>query len=98
MLTIGLEILEDAPDVVAVIAAIGGGRFDYGTGERGESASKPKVKVWERNRKRRAGRIVIREQSPQALPDGSIVCLMGGGKIFFTDWERMRPGGWFNCR
>ena len=43
--TIGLESLEDAPDVVAVIAAIGGGGLITGLGS-AVKALKPKVKVW----------------------------------------------------
>src|SRR5207247_3354751 len=42
---IGLEILEDAPDVVTVIAAIGGGGLLTGLGS-AVIALKPEVKVW----------------------------------------------------
>src|SRR5438045_9633757 len=42
--TIGLEILEDEPDVVTVIAAIGGGGLITGLG-RAVKALKPEVKV-----------------------------------------------------
>src|SRR5207237_7704422 len=43
--TLGLEILEDAPDVLAVTAAIGGGGLLTGVGSAIE-ALKPEVKVW----------------------------------------------------
>jgi threonine dehydratase len=43
--TMGLEILEDAPDTVAVIAGIGGGGLVTGVGS-AIKALKPEVKVW----------------------------------------------------
>ena len=43
--TMGLEILEDAPDVAAVICAIGGGGLMAGVGS-AMKALKPEVKVW----------------------------------------------------
>src|SRR5579872_1107611 len=43
--TMGLEILEDAPDVAAVIGAIGGGGLITGVGS-AIKALKPAVKVW----------------------------------------------------
>src|SRR5216117_3642490 len=43
--TMGLEILEDAPDVVTVIAAIGGGGLITGLGS-AIKALKPEAKVW----------------------------------------------------
>src|SRR5271169_12851 len=43
--TMGLEILEDAPDTVAVIAAIGGGGLITGVGS-ALKARNPGIKVW----------------------------------------------------
>ena len=43
--TMGLEILEDAPDTVAVIAAIGGGGLVTGVGS-ALKARNPGIKVW----------------------------------------------------
>lgn len=43
--TMGLEILEDAPDTVAVIAAIGGGGLITGVGS-ALKAMNPAIKVW----------------------------------------------------
>src|SRR6516165_161936 len=43
--TMGLEILEDAPDAVAVIAAIGGGGLITGIAS-AIKARKPQIKVW----------------------------------------------------
>ena len=43
--TMGLEILEDAPDTVAVIASIGGGGLIAGVGS-AIKALRPEIKVW----------------------------------------------------
>src|SRR5881296_957700 len=43
--TMGLEILEDAPDTVAIIAAIGGGGLITGVAS-AVKALRPKIKVW----------------------------------------------------
>ena len=43
--TMGLEILEDAPDTVAVIASIGGGGLITGVGS-AIKALKPEIKIW----------------------------------------------------
>jgi len=43
--TMGLEILEDAPDTAAVIASIGGGGLITGVGS-AIKALKPEIKVW----------------------------------------------------
>jgi len=69
--TIGLEILEDAPDVVAVIAAIGGGGLITGLGS-AVKALKPEVKVGERNRKqRRRAHCRSRNNRHRPSPGGS---------------------------
>src|SRR5438270_13259096 len=63
--TIGLEILEDTPDVVAVIAAIGGGGLITGLGS-AVKALKPEVKVWGAEPETAApGALSFAKQSPQ---------------------------------
>jgi threonine dehydratase len=91
--TIGLEILEDAPDVVAVIAAIGGGGLITGLGS-AVKALKPKVKVWGAEPETAApGALSFANQSPQAFTGWkqSFVDGAGGKNIFPRMWERMRP-------
>jgi threonine dehydratase len=91
--TIGLEILEDAPDVVAVIAAIGGGGLITGLGS-AVKALKPEVKVWGAEPETAApGALSFAKQSPQAFTEWkqSFVDGAGGKNIFPRMWERMRP-------
>jgi threonine dehydratase len=91
--TIGLEILEDAPDVVAVIAAIGGGGLITGLGS-AVKALKPRVKVWGAEPETAApGALSFAKQSPQKFPEWqqSFVDGAGGKSIFPRMWERMRP-------
>src|SRR6185503_19936992 len=91
--TVGLEILEDAPDVVAVIAAIGGGGLITGLGS-AVKALKPKVKVWGAEPETAApGALSFAKQSPQAFTGWkqSFVDGAGGKNIFPRMWERMRP-------
>ena len=60
--TMGLEILEDAPDAAAVIGGVGGGGLITGVGS-AIKALKPDIKVWTRRaRDRRAGRAVLRRR------------------------------------
>ena len=91
--TIGLEILEDAPDVVAVIAAIGGGGLITGLGS-AVKALKPKIKVWGAEPETAApGALSFAKQSPQKFTEWqqSFVDGAGGKSIFPRMWERMRP-------
>ena len=91
--TIGLEILEDAPDVGAIIAAIGGGGLITGLGS-AVKALKPKVKVWGAEPETAApGALSFAKQSPQAFTGWkqSFVDGAGGKNIFPRMWERMRP-------
>ena len=91
--TMGLEILEDAPDMVAVIAAIGGGGLITGVGS-AIKALKPEVRVWsaEPDTAAPAARSFAMG-SPQAFPDwkASFVDGAGGQSVFPRMWERMRP-------
>jgi threonine dehydratase len=92
--TIGLEILEDAPDVVAVIAAIGGGGLITGLGS-AVKALKPKVKVWGAEPETAApGALSFAKQSPQAFTGWkqSFVDGAGGKNIFPRMWEPVSDG------
>lgn len=91
--TLGLEILEDAPDVVTVTAAIGGGGLLTGVGS-ALKALKPEVKVWGAEPETAApGALSFAKQSPQVFTQWkqSFVDGAGGKSIFPRMWERMRP-------
>jgi threonine dehydratase len=91
--TLGLEILEDAPDVMTVIAAIGGGGLLTGIGS-AIKALKPEVKVWGAEPETAApGALSFAKQSPQVFTQWkqSFVDGAGGKSIFPRMWERMRP-------
>ncbi|HEV8199968.1 MAG TPA: threonine/serine dehydratase [Candidatus Polarisedimenticolia bacterium] len=91
--TMGLEILEDAPDTAAVIAAIGGGGLITGVAS-AVKALKPDVKVYgaepetaaPMTRSLAAGR-------PETFPEwkASFVDGAGGQSVFPRMWERMKP-------
>src|SRR5438046_6186325 len=90
--TIGLEILEDAPDVVAVIAAIGGGGLITGLGS-AVKALKPKVKVWGAEPETAApGALSFGEQSQKGFTQWqqSFVDGAGGKNVFARMLEGMR--------
>lgn len=91
--TLGLEILEDAPDVDTVIVAIGGGGLLTGVGS-AIKALKPEVKVWGAEPETAApGALSFAKQSPQVFTHWkpSFVDGAGGKSIFPRMWERMRP-------
>jgi threonine dehydratase len=91
--TLGLEILEDAPDVLTVTAAIGGGGLLTGVGS-AIKALKPEVKVWGAEPETAApGALSFAKQSPQVFAEWkqSFVDGAGGKSIFPRMWERMRP-------
>jgi len=91
--TIGLEIVEDAPDVATVIAAIGGGGLLTGLGS-AVKALKPEVKVWGAEPETAApGALSFAKQSPQTFTEWkqSFVDGAGGKSIFPRMWQRMRP-------
>jgi threonine dehydratase len=91
--TLGLEILEDAPDVASVIVAIGGGGLLTGVGS-AIKALKPEVKVWGAEPETAApGALSFAKQSPQIFAHWkqSFVDGAGGKSIFPRMWERMRP-------
>jgi len=91
--TMGLEILEDAPDTVAVIAGIGGGGLITGVGS-AIKALKPEVKVWGAEPETAApAALSFSMGSPQVFKDWkySFVDGAGGQSMFPRMWERMKP-------
>jgi threonine dehydratase len=91
--TIGLEILEDAPDTTAVIAAVGGGGLIAGVGS-AVKALAPGVKLYAVEPETAAPLSVsLVRGSPQSF-DGwqaSFVDGAGGKSVFPRMWERMKP-------
>ena len=91
--TMGLEILEDAPDTVAVIASIGGGGLITGVGS-AIKALKPEVRIWGVEPETAApAALSFAKGSPQVFPDwkSSFVDGAGGQSLFPRMWERMKP-------
>jgi threonine dehydratase len=91
--TMGLEILEDAPDVAAVIASIGGGGLITGVAS-AIKALRPEVKVFGVEPETAAPAALSFEKgSPQVFPDwkSSFVDGAGGQSMFPRMWERMEP-------
>jgi threonine dehydratase len=91
--TMGLEILEDAPDAVAVIAAIGGGGLITGVGS-AVKALKPEIRVWGAEPETAAPvALSFARGSPQAFKEwkATFVDGAGGQSVFPRMWERMKP-------
>lgn len=91
--TMGLEILEDAPDTVAVIAAIGGGGLITGVGS-AVKALDPSIKVWGAEPETAApAALSFAAGSPQVFKDWkpSFVDGAGGQSVFPRMWQRMQP-------
>jgi threonine dehydratase len=91
--TVGLEILEDAPDVKAVIGAIGGGGLITGVGS-SIKALRPDVKVFGAEPETAApAALSHRMGSAQEFKDWkpSFVDGAGGKSVFPRMWERMKP-------
>ena len=91
--TMGLEILEDAPDTAAVIASIGGGGLITGVGS-AIKALKPQTKVFGVEPETAAPAALSFEKgSPQAFTNwkASFVDGAGGQSMFPRMWERMKP-------
>jgi len=91
--TMGLEILEDAPDTAAVIASIGGGGLIAGVGS-AIKALKPEVRVWGAEPETAApAALSFARGSPQVFQEwqASFVDGAGGQSVFPRMWERMRP-------
>ncbi len=91
--TMGLEILEDAPDTAAIIAAIGGGGLITGVGS-AVKALKPAIRVWGAEPETAAPAALSFERgSPQVFTNwqGSFVDGAGGKSVFPRMWQRMKP-------
>ena len=90
--TMGLEILEDAPDTVAVIASIGGGGLITGVAS-AIKALRPEIKIFGVEPETAAPAALSFEKgSPQAFTNwkASFVDGAGGQSMFPRMWERMR--------
>ena len=90
--TMGLEILEDAPDVRAVVAGIGGGGLIVGVAS-ALKALKPDVKIIGAEPETAAPAALSHKMgSPQKFNDWqlSFVDGAGGQSMFPRMWERMR--------
>ena len=91
--TMGLEIVEDCPEVRTVICAIGGGGLVTGVGS-AIKAKKPEAKVLGAEPETAAPyALSLREGSPQKYNDwqASFVDGAGGKSVTERMWQRMRP-------
>jgi len=91
--TIGLEILEDAPDVRTVITAIGGGGLISGVGS-AIKAKRPDVPVLGAEPETAAPyALSLREGGPRKFTEwqASFVDGAGGKSVTERMWQRMRP-------
>jgi threonine dehydratase len=91
--TMGLEILEDAPDTRAVITAIGGGGLITGVAS-AIKALRPDIKIYGAEPETAAPfALSLREGGPRPFPDweASFVDGAGGQSVTERMWERMRP-------
>lgn len=90
--TMGLEILEDAPDTTAVIAAIGGGGLIAGVAS-AVKALKPSIKVWGAEPETAApAALSFSAGSAQVFKEwkASFVDGAGGQSLFPRMWERIK--------
>ncbi|MEP6937717.1 MAG: pyridoxal-phosphate dependent enzyme [Chthoniobacterales bacterium] len=91
--TMGLEILEDAPDTAAVIASIGGGGLIAGVGS-AIKALRPEIKIWGAEPETAApAALSFAAGSPQVFENWkpSFVDGAGGRSVFPRMWDRMKP-------
>jgi threonine dehydratase len=91
--TMGLEIVEDLPNVAAVICGVGGGGLITGVGS-AVKALKPEVKVFAAEPDTAAPFAAsLAAGSPQKFPGwkASFVDGAGGQSVFPRMWERMKP-------
>ncbi len=91
--TMGLEILEDAPDTVAVIASIGGGGLITGVGS-AIKALNPGIRLWgaEPETAAPAARsFAMGSAQPFTEWEASFVDGAGGRSVFPRMWQRMQP-------
>lgn len=90
--TMGLEILEDAPETAAVIASIGGGGLITGLGS-ALKALRPEIKIFGVEPETAAPMsLSLAAGSPQEFKDwqASFVDGAGGQSVFPRMWERMK--------
>ncbi len=91
--TMGLEILEDAPDTKAIIASIGGGGLITGVAS-AIKAIKPEIKIFGAEPETAApAALSFAKGSPQVFKDwkASFVDGAGGQSMFPRMWDRMKP-------
>jgi threonine dehydratase len=91
--SMGLEILEDAPDTVAIIAAIGGGGLITGVAS-AVKALRPEIRMWGAEPETAApAALSFAKGSPQVFPDwkATFVDGAGGKSVFPRMWQRMQP-------
>jgi threonine dehydratase len=91
--TIGFEILEDAPDTAAVVAAIGGGGLIAGVGSAVKALS-PGIHVWGAEPETAApAALSFSMGSAQVFKDwkASFVDGAGGQSLFPRMWDRIKP-------
>jgi threonine dehydratase len=91
--TMGLEIVEDCPDVAALICAIGGGGLITGVGS-AVKALKPDVRVFGAEPETAAPyALSLREGGPRRFEawQPSFVDGAGGQSVTERMWQRMRP-------
>ena len=91
--TMGLEILEDAPDTAAIIGAIGGGGLITGVAS-AVKALRPEIKVWGAEPETAApAALSFAKGSAQVFSDwkATFVDGAGGKSVFPRMWQRMQP-------
>src|SRR5213596_1248247 len=91
--TMGLEILEDAPDTVAIIAALGGCGLVTGVAS-AVKALRPEIKVWGAEPETAApAALSFAKGSPQVFLEwrATFVDGAGGQSVFPRMWQRMQP-------
>ncbi|MGZ8363187.1 MAG: threonine ammonia-lyase, partial [Caulobacteraceae bacterium] len=91
--TMGLEILEDAPDTAAVIGGVGGGGLITALGS-AMRALRPEIKVWSAEPETAAPfSLSLANETPMEFGGWthSFVDGAGGRSVFPRMWERMRP-------
>jgi threonine dehydratase len=91
--TMGLEILEDAPETKAIIASIGGGGLITGVASAIKSI-KPEIKIFGAEPETAApAALSFERNSPQVFKNwkASFVDGAGGQSVFPRMWERMKP-------
>jgi len=90
--TMGMEILEDAPDVSAIICSVGGGGLITGIGS-AIKALKPEVRIWGAEPETAAPlALSLTKQSPQRFESWTASFVDGAGakSVIPRMWERMQ--------